>query len=78
MIKDHRIVRRVWKIQINMHINFISFRNTGETRIYYVWSDNVSIMQGEDTNTLIREIFKSSFYNYQQELKIIKGSDFCI
>ena len=42
LINDHRIARRVWKIQINMHVNFISFRDTGETRIYYVWSDNIS------------------------------------
>ena len=47
LINDHRIVRRVWKIQINMHVNFIFSRDTGETRIYYIWSDNVSIMQGE-------------------------------
>ena len=61
LINDHRIVRRVWKIQINMHINFVSSRDTGETRIYYVWSDNVSIMQGGNTNAIIREIF-SLFY----------------
>ena len=24
LINDHRIVRRVWKIQINMHVKFIS------------------------------------------------------
>ena len=66
LINDHRIVRRVWKIQINMHVNFISSRDTGETRIYYVWSDNVSIMQGEDTNAIIREIFRSFLHNYQQ------------
>ena len=59
-----------------MHVNFISSRDTGETRIYYVWSDNVSIMQGEDTNAIIREIFRSFLHNYQQELKMIKGSDF--
>ena len=76
LINDHRIVRRVWKIQINMHVNFISSRDTGETRIYYVWSDNVSIMQGENTNAIIREIFRSFLHNYQQELKMIKGSDF--
>ena len=76
MINDRRIVRRVWKIQIKMHVNLISSRDTGETRIYYVWSNNVSIMQGGDTNTIIREIFKSFLRNYQQELKIIKGSDF--
>ena len=44
LINDHRIARRVWKIQINMHVNFISSRDIGETRICYVWSDNVSIM----------------------------------
>ena len=76
LINDHRIARRVWKIQINMHVNFISSRDTGETHIYYVWSDNVSIIQGEDTNAIIRENVKSFLHNYQQELKIIKGSDF--
>ena len=55
LINDHRIARRVWKIQICLHVNFISSRDTGETRIYYVWSDNVSIMQGSDTNDIIRE-----------------------
>ena len=38
----------------------------------YVWC----IMQGEDTNTSIREFFKSFLHNYEQELKIIKGSNF--
>ena len=59
-----------------MNVNFISSRDTGETRIYYVWSDNVSIMQGEDTNAIIRKILKSFLHNYQQELKMIKGSNF--
>ena len=76
LINDHRIARRVWKIQINMYVNFISCRDTGETRIYYVWSDKVSIMQGTDTYDIIREIFKSFLHNYPQELKIIKGSGF--
>ena len=76
LINDHRIARRIWKIQINMHVNFISSRDTGETCIYYVWSDNVSIMQGSDTNDIIREIFRSFLHNYQEELKMIKGSDF--
>ena len=60
-----------------MHVNFISSRDTGETRIYYVWSDNVSIMmQGENINGIIRKNFNSFLHNYQQELKMIKGSDF--
>ena len=75
MINDHRIVRRVWKIQINMHVNFISPKDTGETRIFYVLSNKVSIMQGKETY-IIREIFRSFLHNYQEKLKMIKGSDF--
>ena len=75
MINDHRIAIRVWKIQICRHVNLISSRDTGGTRIYYVWNGNVFIMQGSDTNDIIREIFRSFLHNYQEELKIIKGSD---
>ena len=76
LINDHIIARRVWKIQINMHVNFISSRDTGEIRTYYVWSDNVSIMQGENTNYIIRKNFNSFLHNCQQELKFVKGSNF--
>ena len=61
-----------------MHVNFISSRDTGETRIYYVLSDNVSIMQGEDTNAIIKKNFRSFLHNYQQELKMMKRSDFVV
>ena len=33
-------------------------------------------MWGEITNAIIREIFRSFLHNYQQEVKIIKGSNF--
>ena len=59
-----------------MHVNFTSSRDAGETHIYYIWSDNVSIIQGKDTYDIIREISRSSLHNYQEELKMIKGSDF--
>ena len=59
-----------------MRVNVISSEDTGETRTIYVWSDNVSIMRGSDTDDIIRELFKSFLRNYQEELKIIKGSDF--
>ena len=55
LIHDHRIARRVWKIQMNMHVNFVSSKDTGETRIYYIQSDNVSIIQGENTNNIIKK-----------------------
>ena len=61
---------------MSMHVNFISSKNTGETRTIYVWGDNISIMWGSDTDDFIIELFRSFLHNYQEELKKIKGSDF--
>ena len=59
-----------------MRVNFISSKDTGETRTIYVCCNNISIMWGSDTNDIIRELFRSFLHNYQEELKIISGSDF--
>ena len=59
-----------------MRVNFISSKDTGETRTIYVWSDNVSIMWGSNTDGIIRELFRCFLHNYQGQLTIIKGSDF--
>ena len=49
MINNHKATMKLknnntqsgeWKIQLSMHINFISSKDTGETRTIYVWSDN--------------------------------------
>ena len=61
LINDHRIARRVWKIQISMHINFISSKDTGENRAIYVWSSNESIMWGA-TQMILLENFLGPFY----------------
>ena len=76
MINNHKIVRRVWKIQINMHINFVSSRDTGEIYTIYTWSNNVSIMQHRDKNDIVKELFESFLHDYQEKLKLIKGSNF--
>ena len=54
LINDQKFARRVWKIQISMRVNFISSKDTGETRTIYVWSNNESIMWGRDTDDIIR------------------------
>ena len=59
-----------------MRVNFISSKDTGETRTIYGWSDNVSIMRGSGKDDIIGKLFRSFLHNYQEELKIIKGSDF--
>ena len=76
LINDHWIARRVRKIQISMRINFISSRDTGETRTIYEWSDNVSIMWGSDTGDIIRELFRSFLHSYQEEEQIVSRSEF--
>ena len=38
-----------------MYINFISSKDTGETRTTYVWSDNEEIRWG---NEIINKLFK--------------------
>ena len=59
-----------------MHVNFISSKDTGETRAIYTWSNNVSIMRGRDTNDIFKELFESFLHGYQEKLKIIKGRNF--
>ena len=79
MINDHKPNNRrskVWKIQISMHVNFISSRDARGTCTIYVWSNKESIMWGSDTDDIIRDLFESFLYNYQEELKIISGSNF--
>ena len=76
LINDHRIARRVWKTQINMRVNFVFSKDTKGTCTIRVWSHNVSIMQGINTDDIVKEVFKSILHNYQERLKIIKGSNF--
>ena len=47
-----------------MRANFISSKDTGETRTICVWGDNVSIMRGSDKDYIIREVFRSFLGNY--------------
>ena len=61
LINDHRIARRVWKIQISMRVNYISSKDTVETLTIYVWGDNTNIMQGM-TQMILLEVFLGLFY----------------
>ena len=62
---------RVWKIQISIRVNFISSKDTGETRTIYIWSDNENIMGENETGNIIKEIFESFLDNYQKEEEAI-------
>ena len=74
VINDHNATKtqsEEWKIQVSMHVKFISSKDTGETRTIYLWSDNAKIMWGNKTNGIINELFQSFLDNYQKEEQVI-------
>ena len=66
-----------WKIQINMHVNFVSSNDTGEIRTIFVWSDNEEIRSGNETDDIIEVLLSSFLNNYQKEETTMRnGSGF--
>ena len=66
-----------WKIEINMHVNFVSSNDSGEIRTIFVWSDNEEIRSGNETNDIIKGLLNSFLNNYQKEETILRnGSGF--
>ena len=45
-----------WKIQLTMAINFISSKDSDETRTMHAKSNNVEIMMGIETDEMIEKI----------------------
>ena len=48
-----------WKINLTMEINFISSKDSDETRTMHAKKDNIEIMMGSETGDIIEELFKS-------------------
>ena len=60
-----------------MSINFISHKDSNETRTMHTKSDNIEIMMSSETDEIIEELFKPLLQRYQEGLeKSMKGSDF--
>ena len=49
------------KIQLTMSINFISSKDSDETRTIHTKINNVGIKMGSETDEIIEELFKSFF-----------------
>ena len=64
-----------WKIQINMHVNFVSSNDTGEIRTIFVWSDNEEIRLGNETDDIIKRLINSFLNNYQKEEIILRNGN---
>ena len=54
-----------WKIQLTMALNFISSKDSDETRTMHAKSNNVEIMMGSETNEIIEKRFKCFLQRYQ-------------
>ena len=85
LINDHK-TQNEWKIELTMQINFISSKDSDETRTMHTKSDNIEIMMGNETDEIIEKLFKSLLQKYQdgleesmRESKFIRDSvDLCI
>ena len=62
-----------WKVQLTMAINFISSKDSDETRTMNIKSNNVEIMIGSETNEIIEELFESFLQKYQKGLEKSMG-----
>ena len=60
-----------------MAINFISSKESDDTRIMHAKKDNIEIMMGGETDEIIEELFKSLSQRYQEGLdESMKGNEF--
>ena len=76
MINDHK-TRRKWKIQLTTSINFISSKDSDETRNLHTKSNNIEIMMGNETDEIIEKKFGSLLQNYHKDLEeSLKVSEF--
>ena len=68
VINDHK-TRREWKIQLTMQINFISYKDSEETRTMYTNSHNIEIMMRKETDEIIEKLREFLLQNYQKDLE---------
>ena len=66
-----------WKIQLSMRIKFISITDAAQENILHSKSDNVEIMRGIDTKTIIDELIDTFMKRYQEGLEAkMNGSNY--
>ena len=70
-------IQSEWKIQLTRAINFISSKDSDDTRTVHAKSNNVEIMMDSETDEIIEELFKSFLQIYQEGLaESMKGKEF--
>ena len=62
---------------LTMPINFMSCKDSQETRTMHTKSHNVEIMMGNETDDIIKDLFESLLQRYQEGLEEkMRGSEF--
>ena len=65
-----------WKIQLTMAINFISSKDSNETRTMHKKSNNVETMIGSKTDEIIKNLLESFLQKYEEGLEeSMRGSE---
>ena len=62
LINNHKAIKsgsNEWKIQLNMHIKFVSSNDTGNIRTFYVWGKNEEIRLGNETDGIVKSLINS-------------------
>ena len=58
-----------WNIHLTIALDFISSKDSDETRTMHSKSDNIEIMMGNETDEIIEEFFDSLLQRYQKGLE---------
>ena len=77
LINDNKAIENnsnEWKIQTNIHVNFVSSNDNGEDRTIFVWSDNEEISRlGNETGDITKRLINSFLNNYLKEEIILRN-----
>ena len=57
------------EIQLTMIINFISSKDSDETRTMHIKSNNIEIMIGNETGKINEELFEGLLQRYKEGLE---------
>ena len=68
----------MWKIQLTIANNFISFIYNDEEHVTHSKSDNIEIMISDEADEVTKELFDSLKNRYQNNLESMKGSEFVV
>ena len=62
-----------WKFQVSMNVNSVSSNDSREIGNIFVWSDNLEIRSGSETDDIVKGLLNSFLNNYPKEEIILRN-----